>query len=121
MTDIDVGALSEAINDKLDRDAGNANSQGVERVVGWGMPDYSSGTSVTFPFTAPTNGVLKVNTNGYWYGYINNSDSYHGINVISGGGGDQTSDFILPKGTVITEHAKSGTNTLTFYPMKGAE
>ena len=81
MTDIDVGALSEAINDKLDRDAGNANSQGVERVVGWGMPDYSSGTSVTFPFTAPYDGILKITTGYYWYGNINGGSDGTGIQV----------------------------------------
>ena len=114
-------AVKVIVDNKTDVDLSNANpaQSFKEQSVGWGMPDYSAGISVSLPFTATCDGVLKVNTNGYWYGLINNGDYSHGINVISIGGGDQTSDFILPKGTVISSRAATGTNTLTFYPMKG--
>lgn len=110
---------TSVLSSKANTDADNLTSVGKETIVGLCMPDYTAGISVSLPFTATCDGVLKVNTNGYWYGYINNSDYSHGINVISISGGDQTSDFILPKGTVISLRAVSGTNTLTFYPMKG--
>ena len=116
-----AGINASVINSKLDKDLSNLDSSSLEYLMNLSMPDYTAGISVVLPFTAPTNGVLKVNTNNYWYGYINNSDYTHGINVISTGGGNQTSDFILPKGTIISLKASSGTNTLTFYPMKGAE
>lgn len=53
MTDINVGALSEAINDKLDRDAGNITTAGKETMVGWTIPDYSSPITgvTTSPYT----------------------------------------------------------------------
>lgn len=119
--DIDIGKISEALNNKTDRDFNNMNPSSLSKqtIVGWGMPDYSAGISVTIPFTATSDGVLKINTNGYWYGYINGGDMRNGINLVSAGGGDQTGDFILSEGTIITLREGSGTNTLTFYPMKG--
>jgi hypothetical protein len=43
--DIDIGKISEALNDKLDRDVGNPADFGKERIVGWGMPDYENPTA----------------------------------------------------------------------------
>ncbi|MGN1091618.1 MAG: hypothetical protein ACI4RJ_03925 [Alphaproteobacteria bacterium] len=102
----------------LDTSLNRGNSAEIVDML---MPDYTAGVSVSLPFTAPTSGILKVNTNTYWYGYVNGGTIGTGINVVGASGGDQTSDFTLPKGTVITERAKAGTNTLTFYPMKGVE
>lgn len=116
-----AGINASVINSKLDKDLSNLDSSSLEYLMNLSLPDYTAGISVVLPFTAPTNGVLKVNTNNYWYGYINGGSAGEGINVLSANGGDQTSDFILPKGTIITERLKAGTNTLTFYPMKGAE
>jgi hypothetical protein len=45
--DINVGKISEALNDKLDRDVGNPADLGKERIVSWGMPDYSKTTSAS--------------------------------------------------------------------------
>ena len=58
--DIDIGKISEALNDKLDRDAGNPADLGKERITGWGMPsdtyiDLTLGESGT-SYTAPANG-----------------------------------------------------------------
>ena len=45
--DIDIGEISEALNDKMDRDAGNPATLGKERIVGWGMPDWTKATNDT--------------------------------------------------------------------------
>jgi hypothetical protein len=56
MTDINVGALSEAINEKTDRDLGNITSEGKEVIVAQSIPDYSSPISdLTSPYTCLSN------------------------------------------------------------------
>lgn len=66
--DIDVGAISEALNDKMDRDAGNPADLGKERIVGWFVPDYDNAESITLntsgvQFTPTKNGWVKLRRN----------------------------------------------------------
>jgi len=65
--DIDIGQISEALNDKLDRDVGNPATLGESRMSGLPMPSTSydeltigaSGTE----YTAPANGWFVVESN----------------------------------------------------------
>ena len=56
--DIDVGVVSEALNDKMDRDWKNATTppltQGSKaEIIDWGMPDYSSGIAMSTAINTP--------------------------------------------------------------------
>ena len=58
--DIDIGQISEALNDKMDRDVGNPAAIGKERMSGFGMPSDTI-ESLTLgasddEYTAPANG-----------------------------------------------------------------
>lgn len=62
MVDIDIGQLSEAINDKADRDINNLTDSGYAKGSGLGMPstryiDLTLGASAT-TYTAPANGYI---------------------------------------------------------------
>lgn len=63
--DIDIGQISEALNDKMDRDVGNPATLGESRMSGFGMPsdnyeDLTLGTSGA-EYTAPANGYFCIN------------------------------------------------------------
>lgn len=97
--------------------------------VGWGMPDYDSGITVTsFPFTAPTTGVISLCAicnnqevaylvNGNYVSSINSADS------IAGG------SFILVSTNDVVSIAGDGNPYYTtvngaknvFYPIKGVD
>lgn len=64
MADIDFGQISEALNDKADRDINNLNTQGRVRACGLSFPsnkfiDLTIGASGT-DYTAPANGFFCV-------------------------------------------------------------
>ena len=66
-TEINIGAITEALNGKVDVDLKNANPgpEFKEASVGWGMPDYSAGIAVSTPieaspFVAPCDGLYVV-------------------------------------------------------------
>lgn len=48
--DINIGALSEALNGKADIDFNNAvpDSAYIQKAISWQIPDYASGTTVSF-------------------------------------------------------------------------
>lgn len=131
--DIDINKVYEDLNLKANSDLSNATSVASsfkEASVGWGVPDYSAGVSVTYPvqakpFVAPSDGVyiatIVVNNvtailyiNGVATGYSQrNANSYR----------DASSQYIpLLKGDSIywSVATPTGTNTSMFYPFKGA-
>lgn len=72
MTDINVGQISEALNDKLDRDAGNPADLGKERIVGWSVPDYNTETKIGLlnngdSYVAPKDGFVLLTAAGNSY------------------------------------------------------
>ena len=76
-TEIDVGEITEALNEKLDQDLSNASANFKETIVGWGMPDYDSGITVPISnsgtvYTPTENGILKIcHTSGDGGNYCN--------------------------------------------------
>ena len=93
--DIDVGQLSEAINDKADRDIMNLTTSGYAKGSGLAMPsnrhiDLTLGASGT-TYTAPSNGYIGVATQnqgatGSYQAFItvlaeNNTDTLGRINL----------------------------------------
>lgn len=112
-----AGINAEAFNEKMDGDATNATASGKENVVGWGMPDYSSGVSVNFPFTAPSKGFIIGNADN------NNASIGISINGVSVGTISPYETFVclpIDKNDVFTRASNfEGYNRLVFYPMKG--
>jgi len=135
-TEQTAGLNSELFNGKADVDlsnaAPNASASAKETIVGWGMPDYSAGISVTFPvstntFTAPSDGnyVLlfrkNVGSGTTIASYINGVKTPYGY--YSGGTSDSdasTMTIPLSQGDEIyfdnTANPAAGS---TFYPYKG--
>lgn len=61
MADIDIGAISEALNNKVDLDLNNANPSVVAKtkIVAYGIPDYASPTIISGnEFVAPCAGLV---------------------------------------------------------------
>lgn len=133
MADINVGQISEALNDKTDRDFNNMNPSALskETVVGWGMPDYTAGMAVSVPtssttYTAPSAGVyvlayespssvagkqILVNGNvAYQYQYTSAANPYFNCFIL------------LNKGDVLSSDTNNTPSTIKFsifYPMRG--
>lgn len=105
--------------------ASNFTATGKQKIVGWSMPDYSAGISVSGNgFTASANGV--------WYVLANNNSAFHSYIVVNGtttscgisgtsGYQDQSAITIyLSKGDVVGwSRNPSSIISSTFYPLKG--
>lgn len=94
----------------------------IDTSVGWGMPDYSAGVSVTYPYTAPSDGVIIASPQFrggettvmyiddvqifYMYGANISYDSKHIVLPVNKGN----------KITLSRDYAAGGDK---FYPMKG--
>lgn len=90
-----------------------------ETVVGWGMPDYNSGISIELPYTAPSNGFLRMHFT------FNAGDVFLYVNDIRvqvvGGGAVAGMDYMVPvsKGDNITRSNTSTYYEGVFFPVKG--
>lgn len=122
--EIDINKVYEDMNLKANNDLSNVASVASsfkEASVGWGMPDYSAGVSMTSPYTTTKSGFIigihNISDNGYRSLTINNVSIYNTKTGASYLGG-QSAGFCYPvaKGDVI-----SWTNfaAMTFYPSKG--
>lgn len=130
---VDINKVYEDMNLKANNDLSNVASVASsfkEASVGWNIPDYSAGVSVTYPikatpFVAPSDGVyvttIIVNNvtailyiNGVATGYSQrNANSYR----------DASSQYIpLSKGDSVywSVATQTGTDISMFYPFKGA-
>lgn len=111
----------------------NVSSAGKQTSVGWGMPNYAAGISVSFPlsdskFTAPSKGIYMVNAK--WAGNNDGVNAFvNGTKIASGGnsqpGGayvDTGSSVFIPldKGDILYfNQACRAVRLSMFYPMKG--
>lgn len=118
-TEQTAGLNSELFNGKMDRDMSNMNASQTAKdiVMGWGMPDYSAViTGISFPYTAPSNGIISFNIDNYGLYLTINSTR---INV---GGNDSGNEgpvqLPLSKGDVI-QSSTTYYHNLIFIPLKG--
>ena len=119
--DIDIGQISEALNDKMDRDAGNPATLGKETIVGWGMPDYSAGVSKPVSgFTSDKKGFVCGSSET-----LQNNAATINVNsvqvfrlAISGSASCQGTSSLFPVdvGDVV---AGTHLSEMTFFPTKG--
>ena len=124
--EIDINQVATDLNGKADTDLSNTNpsSSFKEASVGWGMPDYSAGISLSYnsfvsDWIAPSDGVICGKAN--W----DSSTKYLTINgsIVQGGNTECYGIFFfVSKGDVIHNDSgviESSHTYLTFYPLKG--
>ena len=127
---IDIGEISEALNDKMDRDAGNPATLGKERIIDWGMPDYSAGVSLTktssYENVITIKGFVLFNaeyTSGNDRAYVKKGSNgtpyqtaacHYYYNSYYDGSHD-----IIPVDVGDIVYNESGLITMTFFPCKG--
>ena len=61
--DIDVGAITEALNNKVDTDVGNVNTTGSAQIVRYAMPSTANPVSLT----PSNNATYNATVDGYIY------------------------------------------------------
>lgn len=114
-----LGTLASLETSKAGTDLLNVTAVGKARSISWGMPDYSAGVSVELPYTAPSNGFLKVHftfNSGNVYLYVNNVQVQ-----LAGGDAKAGMDYMIPvsKGDNITQSTTAAYYDGVFYPVKG--
>ena len=124
----DLGNLSTAgqaiLNGKADINASNFTAAGKERIVGWGMPDYTTGVSFNFviggTFTAPYDCCVKVVCSGSGNAFgakIYNTGVYL-ARMIPTTGQYLSDGFVLSKGDRFVMEG-SGVSQLVYFKLKG--
>ena len=124
-----AGLNAELFNGKADVDLSNINASqsAKETIVGWGIPDYTAGVTLTagVQYTASTDGVIFAS-------YINNQTratiTINGVSMnlnycykVSGDvESESLSTIPVAKGDVYTLAAVGG-NTIFFFPLKGVK
>lgn len=120
--EINVGAISEALNNKVDLNQLNTNEQGLEYVSGLGMPSSryinltlgASGSS----YTAPANGwyLLCKKTNGtnQVANLINRTSVIHTASFAPTSGSDIYVYLPALKGDLIQSYYSAGGETIHF-------
>ena len=136
--EVDIDEIATDLNGKLDKDGSNAatglfesavsiaQSTGKSTVVGWGMPDYSNGTSKTAStvYQASSNICLwvRTNTNGVSGDILVGSTSDTVNTSIFGFGGNVASHnsmhVYIPKGTYYN-CSGNGFEGIVEYPLIG--
>lgn len=121
----DIDAIATDLNGKADVDLSNINpTQNVKNtIVGWGMPDYSAGVTVsTTPFIAPYDGVIgfyqTAEVNDELSINVNGTTIVRKINAgYSGLGFSGT--ILVSKNDTISVNSLAKISTM-FFPLKGA-
>lgn len=125
--DMSNGAIMEALNNKADIDLNNLSvedkraliEENKETIMGWMMPDYSAGISLSDistsnPYTAPADGYLYATVYNCT-AYVNDSivaysdNATYAVSVV----------IVLSKNDVVTV-SQNVLNRCKFYPLKGA-
>lgn len=121
-----TGAITEAQNDKSDRDLGNISpsSIGKSTITNWGIPDYTAGVATTTnSYTAPSVGFIQVEGGlNSWETAVLNING-HKVdrfrNVYSDPNASYGLQAFVSAGDVITVTNSKDTPQIIFYPLKG--
>ena len=107
-----TGALAGKANTDL---ANTTPAQSfINQSMAWGVPDYSAGVSVTYPYTAPTAGLFTAYcTTGNDYIEIN------GVNIGTPFSANNHAAVFVKAGDVVQVKGTGGA-TCHFFPLKGA-
>jgi hypothetical protein len=122
-----LNEIATDLNGKADVDLGNINpTQNIkDMIVGWGIPDYSAGVSVsdTGTFICPSDGCIGFRTSDA--NNTNASTPYvNGTRVVANGWCSTHCyypfTFFVSKNDVVTWTNNSYDSVITFFPLKGA-
>lgn len=115
--EIDINNVYEDLNLKANKDLSDVSQAGKERVVGWGMPDYSAGVALTTlspstSYTATIDCVLYGNC-------FNGKVFVNGQQVAHSGDTEKSAPatVYLSAGETVTTSREFG--QLYMYPLKG--
>ena len=124
-----AGINTELFNGKADVDlsnaALNASTTAKETIVGWGMPDYSAGVSISLPYTVTKKGVISIGAYkaqvGTHYVYINNNKVTGSTNSSNSFYTCVSGEYLVDVGDVFSADEYWNFAVLIFYPMKGIQ
>lgn len=116
-----AGITADTINAKMDADASNATTAGKATVVGWGVPDYDAGVTISTPFTPTKDGIVTLKCTR---GTVQMTISYNGNRIArhQSGDGTEVSNTIwavVHKGEEYEITTNGGTVERIFYPFIG--
>lgn len=124
---VSSGGVYAALGGKANIDASNFDTTGKNTVVGWGLPDYSSGVDVSSGYTATAKCWLNAyaeanggkNTPGAAYVYVNGAEVVNTY-VTQWSYTERDRNMVpLEVGDVVTSSSSAGATHMTIYPMKG--
>ena len=107
---------AQAVNGKANTDLSNTTpaQSFINQSMAWGMPDYSAGVSVTYPYTAPTAGLfVAFCTSGVDY------ITFGGVDIGMRFSANNHAAVFVQAGEVV-QVAGTGAATCKFFPLKGA-
>ena len=107
---------AQAVNGKANTDLANTTpaQSFINQSMAWGVPDYSAGVSVTYPYTAPTAGLfVAFCTSGVDY------ITFGGVDIGMRFSANNHAAVFVQAGDVISV-AGTGPATCKFFPLKGA-
>lgn len=107
---------AQAVNGKANADLANTTpaQSFINQSMAWGMPDYSAGVSVAYPYTAPTAGLFVAScTSGVDY------ITFGGVDIGMRFSANNHAAVFVQAGDVV-QVAGTGPATCKFFPLKGA-
>lgn len=112
-----IESLQTAVQNKAEKDLSNATpvQDFINKSIGWVIPDYSAGTDVTSPYTAPKPGLFVATATGTEIDAVIVNGENTGIQFNAG----HSASVIVSAGDVITVNGTT-TATYKFFPLKGA-
>lgn len=119
--EVDIDEIATDLNGKADVDLSNMNaSQSAKNtIVGWGMPDYSAGISISgSSYTAPCDGLACLHNSGSSNSakvYVNSNF----VGIVSNSNADSSVQILLNKNDSLTCDANFDSSQSHFYPLKG--
>lgn len=107
---------AQAVNGKANADLSNAApaQSFINQSMAWGLPDYSAGVAVAYPYTAPTAGLfVAFCTSGVDY------ITFGGVDIGMRFSANNHAAVFVQAGDVV-QVAGTGPATCKFFPLKGA-
>lgn len=107
---------AQAVNGKANADLANTTpaQSFINQSMAWGVPDYSAGVSVAYPYTAPTAGLfVAFCTSGVDY------ITFGGVDIGMRFSANNHAAVFVQAGDVV-QVAGTGPATCKFFPLKGA-
>jgi len=107
---------AQAVNGKANADLANTTpaQSFINQSMAWGVPDYSAGVAVAYPYTAPTAGLfVAFCTSGVDY------ITFGGVDIGMRFSANNHAAVFVQAGDVV-QVAGTGPATCKFFPLKGA-